>query len=52
MNPLLLADWDHVNRVFCFAMWTVAAVLVAVILGHVIPNEPAAAGHVVMHGVH
>ena len=33
MNPLLFADWGRMNRLFTKVMWTVAAVMVCIVLG-------------------
>jgi hypothetical protein len=32
MNPLLFADWGRMNRLFTKIMWTVAAIMVCVVL--------------------
>jgi hypothetical protein len=41
-NPPFFASFAYVSRVFCFALWCVAAALVFVLLAHV-------GGHGVTH---
>lgn len=50
MNPLLFADWAHINRVFCLLMWTLAFVLLMSILAHGAPTVHPAHAHPVVVG--
>jgi hypothetical protein len=34
-NPLFFASFAYINRVFCVALWCIAAALVFVLLAHV-----------------
>jgi uncharacterized membrane protein len=41
VKPLLFANWQHINRVFCVSIWIVAVALALVIVMHV--AQPASA---------
>jgi hypothetical protein len=45
MNPMLLADWGRINRLFRTLMWLVAIVLAAVVVTMASPHASGSPAH-------
>lgn len=50
MNPMLLADWGRIHRVFRAIMWLVALVLACVVVTLASPHATGAPVHSASHG--
>ena len=50
MNPMLLADWGRIHRVFRAIMWLVAVALALLVVTLASPHATGAPVHTASHG--